>query len=350
MHSGQGRHAATPDPLRAVASATDWIPRIGGLMFNGFAHVWSPLALSRDVGRSPRRFVLAGEPIVVFRDHQGRAGALIDRCPHRGVALSLGQVGADGCLECPFHGWRFDISGANRGAPLNPDAKLDLLGAAALPTREIGEMVWVYTAPVGAAPGEPGEPVAPDGLTAADLSRTYLSRDWDCHWTRAMENMLDSPHLPFVHRRTIGKTYRRRMTPTSRMEITWEETAFGGRSQAILDGNNNAAFLEFYRPNMMALVIPIPGRRLRIHALVLPAEAGRTRLFVVGSRDFARSGLLDPLFAWMNGRIADEDRAVVESSGREEAPPLGVEPSVATDRATLQFRKYYHEVLRDSVA
>jgi len=70
----------------------------------------------------------------------------------------------------------------------------------------------------------------------------------------------------------------------------------------------------------------------------------------VGSRDFARSPILDPLFAWMNGRIADEDRAVVESSGAPEAPAPGSEPSVRTDRATLQFRKYYYDVLRGSVA
>ncbi len=52
----------------------------------------------------------------------------------------------------------------------------------------------------------------------------------------------------------------------------------------------------------------------------------------------------------MNGRIADEDRAVVESSGAAEAPAPGSEPSVRTDRATLQFRKYYYDVLRGSVA
>ena len=316
-------------------------------MFNGFAHVWSPLVLTRKLGRKPLRLILAGEPIVVFRDHTGGIGALIDRCPHRGVALSLGKVGSDGCLECPFHGWRFDISGANCRAPLNPDAKLELLGAVALPVREVGDMVWIYTAPGFQAPSEP---LAPEGLTAPGLSRTYLDREWDCHWTRAMENMLDSPHLPFVHRRSIGRSYRRRMTPQSSMEITWESTPSGGRSQALLDGDDNAAFLEFYRPNIMALVIPIPGRHLRIHALVAPTETGRTRLTVVGSRDFVRSKLLDPLFSWMNGRIADEDRAVVESSGRQEAPPPGAEPSVRTDRATLQFRRYYHDVLRESAA
>jgi phenylpropionate dioxygenase-like ring-hydroxylating dioxygenase large terminal subunit len=161
-----------------------------------------------------------------------------------------------------------------------------------------------------------------------------------------MENMLDSPHLPFVHRRTIGRAYRRAMTPTSRMDIRWEDTPFGGRAWAALDGAESGGFLEFHRPNVMSLHIPIPGRRLRIHALVAPTQPGRTRLTVVASRDFARIALLEPLFAWMNGRIADEDQAIVESSGPLEVPPPSEEHSVGSDQATLQFRRYYYAQLR----
>jgi phenylpropionate dioxygenase-like ring-hydroxylating dioxygenase large terminal subunit len=316
-------------------------------MFEGFARVWTPVIQARRVGRRPVRIVVAGEAIVLFRGEGGRIAALLDRCPHRGAALSLGTVGRDGCLQCPFHGWRFAADGANQRVPLNPDAKLDQLAATALPVREIGDLVWLYTAPGATAPEEPQ---VPDGLWAEGLSRAYVERDWRCHWTRAMENMLDSPHLPFVHRRTIGRTLRQRMTPTSRMDIAWEDTPFGGRARATLDGAGNAATLEFWRPNVMALHIPIPGRHLRIHALVLPTEAGRTRLTVVGSRDFARGRLLDPWFARLNAVIADEDKAVVESSGDGEIPGPGEERSVATDRATLQFRRYYHAHLRGTAA
>lgn len=317
------------------------------MSFEGFADVWTPVLLRRRLGRRPVRVVVAGEPLALFRDDRGQVGALTDRCPHRGVALSLGRVAPDGTLECPFHGWRFGVDGANRAVPLNPEARCQSLGAAALPVREVGDLIWVYTRPNARAVPEP---VIPDGLTDPGLARTYIERDWACHWTRAMENMLDSPHLPFVHRRTIGKAYRRAMTPASRMDIQWEDTAFGGRVQASLDGEPSGGFLEFHRPNIMTLHIPIPRRRLRIHALVVPTEAGRTRLTVAASRDFARLPLLEPLFGWMNGRIADEDKAVVESSGPTEVPPAGQEHSVASDRATLQFRRYYDRHLRGSRA
>ena len=158
-------------------------------MFEGFANVWTPLLNAKALKDKPLRRVLAGEPVVLFRGADGAVGALIDRCPHRGVALSLGRIAEDGCLECPFHGWRFDTAGRNQRTPLNPDARRELLGAQALPARVVGDMIWVRTAP-GAAPDEP---VAPDGLTAPGLSRVYVHRLWTCHWTRAMENTARQP-------------------------------------------------------------------------------------------------------------------------------------------------------------
>lgn len=313
------------------------------MTFRGFADVWTPVLLARRLGRKPLRVVVAGEPVVLFRDGRGGLGALLDRCPHRGVALSLGRVTSEGELECAFHGWRFDAAGANRGAPLNPTARCAALGASALPVRQVGDLIWLYT-----RPGLEGVPelAPPAELTDAVLARTYVERQWSCHWTRAMENMLDSPHLPFVHRRSIGRPLRRRMRPESQMEVHWEDTEFGGRSWAELDGHKGGGLLEFHRPNLMVLHIPIPGKRLSIHAIIVPAAEGTTRLIIGMARDFARSPVFQPIFAHMNGKIADEDRAVVESSGPSEIPMAGQEHSVATDRATLQFRRYYHAVLK----
>jgi phenylpropionate dioxygenase-like ring-hydroxylating dioxygenase large terminal subunit len=314
-------------------------------MFDGFANLWTPVILARRLGRKPLKVVVAGEPVVFFRDVAGGIGALIDRCPHRGASLSLGRIGADGCLECPFHGWRFDRSGANRYTPLNPDAKRELLGATALPVRQVGDLIWIRT-----GRDAPDEPVAPDGLKMPGVARIYLERLWECHWTRAMENMLDSPHLPFVHRRTIGRSMRRRLRPDSRMDVRWQETSYGGRAWSGLDGEESAAYLDYFRPNIMVLNIPIPGRHFRIHALIIPEASGRTRLILAGSRDFAKWRLLNPFFSWQNGFIAGEDKAVVESTGPTEVPPPGTELSVATDAATLQFRRYYYSALRGSTA
>ena len=306
-------------------------------MFDGFSQVWTPVMLARNLRDRPVPVRIAGEDLVLFRDAQGNPAALVDRCPHRGVKLSLGKV-KDGCIECPFHGWRFDGRGQNVHVPFNPDAKRERLFARALPVRQAGDLLFLFTSTDVL---EPPELNVPKALTDPSMTRSYVERTWRCHWTRAMENMLDSPHLPFVHRTTIGRPIAKTMTEHSKLDVEWEDTPWGGRQRSSVDGAPSTAHLDFYRPNMMALHIPMGPRRMEALALVIPVDARTTRLIVVGARDFMRPRIFNPLFAKSNGIIADQDRAVVESSQPPEVPPPSHEVSVATDRATLAFRKYY---------
>ena len=69
-------------------------------------------------------------------------------------------------------------------------------------------------------------------------------------------------------------------------------------------------------------------------------------MIVAGARSFATLPWLDVFFNRSNRRIVEEDRAVVESSWPMEVPPPAEEVSVRTDRATLQFRRYYLRDLR----
>ena len=315
-------------------------------MFEGFANVWTPVIHAARLKRGPLAVKVAGEQLVLFRGADGQPGALVDRCPHRGVALSLGKV-KDGCLECPFHGWQFDGTGRAAHVPLNPDAKRELLSATSVPVKQLGDLLWIYTAPVKQAPTEP---VAPEGLSDPALARTYLERTWRCHWTRAMENMLDSPHLPWVHATTIGRPMVKRMRRDSRMVTTWDPMPWGGRQRSKLDDFDSLAHLDFFQPNMMALHIPIPGKRLLMHALVVPVDEQTTRLVVVGARSFMRWSWLNPFFNTSNGIIADQDQKVVESSDPPVVPPPSEEVSVASDKPTLAFRRYYFDVLKGSSA
>lgn len=319
-------------------------------MFEGFAHVWTPVTLSKRLkANRPLAVQVGGERLALFRTADGKVNALVDRCPHRGVALSLGKVTKDGCLECPFHAWKFDGQGQNCGVPLNPDAKRERLFATSVPARDVGGLLWVYTAPVAEAPHEPE---LPETLTMPKLARTYLEVDWKAHWTRAMENMLDSPHVPFLHAKTIGRFVRPYLKPDSRMDIVWEDTPYGGRTRAIIDHDTtrDAGSLDYYRPNIMVLNIPMPNQVFRMHAICVPVTKDVTKMIVVGARSFARLPLLNPLFNWSNRRIVQEDQAAVESSDPPEVPPPSEEVSVRTDKATLRFRKYYLEVLKDSSA
>ena len=55
---------------------------------------WYPACMAHDLGRSPQAITLMDIPLVLFRDGAGAAHALLDRCPHRNVPLSLGRVHA----------------------------------------------------------------------------------------------------------------------------------------------------------------------------------------------------------------------------------------------------------------
>ncbi|MGH3469664.1 MAG: Rieske (2Fe-2S) protein [Thermocrispum sp.] len=53
------------------------------------------------------------ERVCVVATGDGEYVALLDRCPHRDVALSGGVV-RDGTLVCPGHFWRFDLCTGQR--------------------------------------------------------------------------------------------------------------------------------------------------------------------------------------------------------------------------------------------
>ena len=312
-------------------------------MFEDFADVWTIVGASRDV---PQRklvpMTVAGERVVLFRDSDGKAAALIDCCPHRGVALSLGKL-RDGIVECPFHGWRFDAAGRNCLVPWNPDAKRETLGAAALPVRETNGLLWLHTGAAATSEPDPAET-----MLRTDLASVVQTVVWRTHWTRAMENMLDMPHLPFVHRRSIGRDMAGE--GTERMDLRWTQTRRGACVENVTPGRDRQTRLDFLYPNAMELTIDPPGRTLRIVAVCLPEAAGTTRMILITYRSFLRSPLLDPLFRFANRRIAREDQAILESSHPVEVPPPGSEKSVRTDAPTLAFRKLYFERLKGSGA
>jgi nitrite reductase/ring-hydroxylating ferredoxin subunit len=57
---------------------------------------------------SARELRLAGREIAVWRTRDGEVHALDARCLHVGGPLADGIV--DGwCVECPWHGWRYDL-------------------------------------------------------------------------------------------------------------------------------------------------------------------------------------------------------------------------------------------------
>jgi phenylpropionate dioxygenase-like ring-hydroxylating dioxygenase large terminal subunit len=309
-------------------------------MFDAFPNQWTPVAFSRALRKKPLSKKIGGTPVALFRDEKGQAHALVDQCPHRGVKLSLGEV-KDGCLECPFHAWKFNGAGDCVEIPLNAiaDDKKARYRATSIPLVESGGVIWIFTGETAV-----GSPPVPEAALMKGR-RFEVTQVWKCHWTRAMENMLDSPHVPYLHRNTIGRFVRPQLKPGSVMDVRVEPTSQGFRTVGVIDdrpvGQN---WLDWLRPNGMTLNIPIPNALWRIHAFCIPIDENTTEMMVFSVRTF---------LPWMpafimdrvNKRILDEDRAVLESSQPSIVPPASDELSVASDRATLTFRRWYFRTM-----
>lgn len=154
---------------------------------------WYAGVASTQLTDSPVGVRIHDEPIVVFRDGDGVAHAVLDRCPHRAVALSLGTI-EDGMITCPYHGWRFDGSGRCRHIPsLTEGQTIKDTGLRAFPTAERDGYVWVWTG--SEAPEQGPRPI--EGF--ADRLWLQGAIDLACEPILPIENNLDICHAAFTH-------------------------------------------------------------------------------------------------------------------------------------------------------
>ncbi len=312
-------------------------------MFEGFADQWTPLLPSRDVPGAPRRVDVAGTPLVTWRTADGKAAILHDRCPHRGVSLALGSVTDRGRLACGFHGWEFEADGRCAHVPFNPSVNLARLGATAPPTVETAGLVWVFT---GSVPL--GEPSYPDGLDDPTHARVSRVTEWDCHWTRAMEGLLDPTHLPFVHRRTVGHLTKRRQRRESVMHVQVVREDFGLGYLDRIDDNPPGSEIYWHQPNLMMLEALIPPRQLRLYVWCIPIDQNRTRLIEMTTRNFARNPAATLAIDLYNRTMSRQARRVVECLPPSPVPDPHREQHVPTDTPMLSFRSWYLRELADS--
>lgn len=163
---------------------------------------WYVLCRSKELRRRPRAATLMGIPLVLFRTEDGAPAALLDRCPHRNVPLSMGRVRGPH-IECGYHGWQFDREGTCRAIP-------GLCGIAegrgrrvpAFPCKEQQGFVWVYGTP-DVVPARAPHTFEYFGKKGYSSVVQVLHAQGTLHATA--ENALDVPHTAFLHRGLFRK-------------------------------------------------------------------------------------------------------------------------------------------------
>jgi phenylpropionate dioxygenase-like ring-hydroxylating dioxygenase large terminal subunit len=146
-----------------------------------------------------------GERMIAWRNASGEVSLMVDRCPHRGVALSAGKIQGD-CIQCPFHGFEYDTHGACTLVPANGKNAIPpkALHVQTYPSREEHGFIYIWW-------GEAQESYPPVPFFESigpDLVYSTIRDHWPTHYSRSIENQLDVVHLPFVHRSTIGRGNR----------------------------------------------------------------------------------------------------------------------------------------------
>jgi len=165
---------------------------------------WHPIARVGDTDSVVGAELFGRRYVVSFAG--GDVLVAPDACPHRGVRLSTGTV-VDGCLRCPYHGWRF--------RPTGECASIPAIGASPIPSRadlsrvphrEAFGLVWIR--------GDHGD----DGFEPLDVPEWDASLDptsdvvaaWmpdvvvHCSAGQFVDNFLDIAHFPVVHAGTFG--------------------------------------------------------------------------------------------------------------------------------------------------
>ena len=282
-----------------------------------------------ELGSAPLGVQRHGEPLVFWRSGDSVHCAL-DQCPHRWARLSLGTV-QDGCLTCPFHGFRFDPDGqCTRMPPDGPGVPSRRMAVQTWEAREAHGFVWIWW---GAR--RDSYPPIPwfDELQAPGWRWRWsrITETWDTHWSRVAENQLDFTHLPFVHRTSIG----RGLDPAVEVRIE------GDGDRLTMWASNQKTRLELVAPNLWRNRL---GDKVNIVMVFAAIDEGTTRAYVRFYQRIVPLPVLGDLVCWLsrwpNAFILGQDRRVVTSQHPAPARLRNGEQLVKSDAPIIWFRRW----------
>ncbi len=282
---------------------------------------WYVVLESNQVGNKPISALRLGEKMVFWRDGQGVVRCAVDRCPHRGAALSKGSI-TNNHLQCPFHGFEFNAQGmcvhipANgRGGNIPKSMRLQ-----SYPTYEEHGFIWIWWG--DSAPKD--KPEFFDNI-GNEFQYTSVQDAWNTHYSRVIENQLDVAHLPFIHKKTIGRGGR---TVVDGPLVEWhgekllytyvfnrkDDGTPARKPSELSAAQSSSVHLEFIMPNLWQNYI---SENVRILIAFVPVDNDNTLLYLRFYQKTIPIPLVGKIFTLlampMNIFIAHEDRYIVET-------------------------------------
>jgi phenylpropionate dioxygenase-like ring-hydroxylating dioxygenase large terminal subunit len=220
--AGQNGEAEAGPP---VQHGTDWSPwSTYDAAVLGFRNYWYPTVWTHQVGRKPVPVTICGERVVLIREGD-RIHALHDRCPHRGVPLSLGRREFPGTISCPYHGWTYELDTGRLCAVITDGPDSPICGRVAVRTYPVEQrlgLVFVYIGDLGG--GDEPPPVERDIPTELCDNELVLGGRADIrsgNWRFAAENGFDEGHAKYLHNTSLWRMFK--VMPTWNMTRVVEQ-------------------------------------------------------------------------------------------------------------------------------
>jgi len=164
-------------------------------------NAWWQAGWSDELSEGLLARTIMNEPIVFFRDAEGKASAVEDRCCHRGAPLSHGTV-IDKGLQCRYHGLVFDGRGSCVDIP-GQDSIPPMANIKSYPIVERQQFIWIWM----------GDPARADPAKIPDwpfhdqpdkFPHRKAVMPIQCNYMMMIDNLMDLTHLGYVHTKTIG--------------------------------------------------------------------------------------------------------------------------------------------------
>ena len=151
-------------------------------------------------------FDMGPDSVVVLRDKAGGLQAFHNVCRHRGARILDGAGHCAGTIVCPYHGWTYSYDGSLVGVPSRdsfPGLERATHGLKSVHLEVLLGFVFVCLGdkpPPLQARWQPFlEELAPYQIERMQPLGPIGHEDWDVDWKVAMDNYLESYHVPIGH-------------------------------------------------------------------------------------------------------------------------------------------------------
>jgi phenylpropionate dioxygenase-like ring-hydroxylating dioxygenase large terminal subunit len=310
-----------------------------------FGFWYRALPSSQVLRRQLVKTLLLGIPIVMGRDGNGRAFALQDACPHRGMPLSCGWFDGQQ-VECSYHGWKFDAhSGQCQLIPSltsDQNLKIERIYAGSFACEEHDEYVWIFVPephPQGAGFTKRDEPTeaAPRVPTYSDkYKKAYLTAEMPVSVDHGIIGLMDPAHGPFVHQ---AWWWRSRHSIHEKQKL-FEPIPFGFRMSAHSPSSNSAPYkllrlyadaqsitttIDFVLPNRRVETIRAGKYWFSSLTTVTPITCNHSRIEVVAAWNvFPWLPFGGELLKYVFAKFVEQDRRTMEqqAEGLKHSPHM----------------------------